>query len=121
MHTLKKISIPTGTIKRIAFKKYRSALSSISIPTGTIKRLLASIRCCQIIVFQFLLVRLKAVLKHQLRFYFRFQFLLVRLKVFTSPTQSKFLKISIPTGTIKSQFSMSNSPPYRHFNSYWYD
>ena len=77
------ISIPTGAIKRGYVYTLFLYLNSISIPTGAIKRRFVFFFEFFDIIFQFLLVRLKA---HK-------QFYLYHL----------YKQISIPTGAIKSQ------------------
>ena len=73
-------------------------------------------------LFQFLLVRLKAIAEPV--FYNKktvFQFLLVRLKEFFDVITPTTVYISIPTGTIKSFGCSDVIVIPQHFNSYWYD
>ena len=55
-----KISIPTGTIKSRLYHRLVSLNIDISIPTGTIKSIFLLAISLPYLIFQFLLVRLKA-------------------------------------------------------------
>ena len=94
------ISIPSGTIKSKWSQAVGKNPMAISIPSGTIKSFVCYIKIGLIVVFQFLLVRLKVGCVHNRPTSFVFQFLLVRLKELKKWKQSR---------------------RWKNFNSFWYD
>ena len=71
--------------------------------------------------FQFLMVRLKVTLKKGTKEIKIFQFLMVRLKVLYKAVESIQTYISIPYGSIKSDFRQEENEEYLYFNSLWFD
>jgi len=119
----KKISIPSGAIKRWIQKDMELAFYEISIPSGAIKRGKKMTERILNILFQFLLVRLKAVVIFYTLFISSlFQFLLVRLKEYTSKYQIQndysfqFLLVRL-----KVLWLPTLQVRFKNFNSFWCD
>jgi len=139
-----KISIPSGTIKRLCRLYLNVFLQLFQFLLVRLKVSWSDIKVFAHIVFQFLLVRLKELRDYLETGILRFQFLLVRLKGNVFSYRDEYLLISIPSGTIKRyladnakleriefQFLLvrlkdtkklkQTTEVIANFNSFWYD
>ena len=114
------ISIPYGSIKSSEYCSSSPALV-ISIPYGSIKRIVGWFAVAIIVLFQFLMVRLKVKNQSWITKIDAFQFLMVRLKAQPTHFFMTFSSISIPYGSIKRQIINSHVAKKRDFNSLWFD
>ena len=92
----------------------------VSIPYGSIKSS-DDFGNCSTGMFQFLMVRLKGKGKTKFNNLFEFQFLMVRLKDWLPGCSFYRTAISIPYGSIKSDFLSKMDKNKTYFNSLWFD
>ena len=104
-----KVSIPYGSIKSIIILRKLFTVITVSIPYGSIKSKKLSTSPRAYTAFQFLMVRLKAIMLSSKRGGYQFQFLMVRLKVARVSALQGHPAVSIPYGSIKRDISIASS------------